>query len=277
MPSLATYKNDQPIKMLLIGNSGTGKTGALASLAEAGYKIRILDFDSGVESLAAALSKNPKALANVIYEPCTDALKGLNGRVVPDGMPTAFAKALNLLTNWKIAGEQGYDLGIPATWGKDTILVIDSLTLMSNASMRRIIQLNGGRADTGGKPYQSDWGAAGQEIEGVLQLLYSDSFKCHVIVTSHITMIGGDEKTGAGAKGYPSALGQKLPTKIGRYFNTILLADIKGVGTNAKRIIRSAPEGMVEVKCPYPIERELPLESGLRTFFKTALGTEPTI
>ena len=45
-----------PAKILLIGKSGAGKTGALASLVAAGYNLRIIDTDKGVRPLRSLLT-----------------------------------------------------------------------------------------------------------------------------------------------------------------------------------------------------------------------------
>ena len=61
MPALGQHQSSDIVKMLFIGPSGAGKTGALASLASAGYNLRILDMDNGLDVLANVLN-NPKTL-----------------------------------------------------------------------------------------------------------------------------------------------------------------------------------------------------------------------
>ena len=51
MPSLSAHQSNDYVKLLLCGDSGSGKSGALASLVGAGYKLRILDMDNGLDSL----------------------------------------------------------------------------------------------------------------------------------------------------------------------------------------------------------------------------------
>lgn len=272
MPNLSDLRTNKPIKMLLIGDSGNGKTGALASLAKAGYKLRILDFDNGLEPLAYQL-KDPKYLTdingkpsieNVKYETLIDNLKSIGTKIVPVGQPVAFSNALNLLDKWKppIASE---DLGSPATWGTDTILVIDSLTFMSSSALRRVLAM---QMRSGDQPQIQDWGQAMGNIEDTLNILYGDTIKCHVIVTSHIVYI---EQEGGINKGYPSTLGNKLPPKIGRYFNQILHMQKKGSGSLSKRVILTQPDSNIDVKSPIPgLPKELSLESGLADFFAAA-------
>lgn len=272
MPDLTTYSEDKPIKLLFIGDSGTGKTGALASLVQAGYKLRILDFDNGLDYLVKHLVKLnvPKLLSNVNYVTCTDKYKIAGGMPIVSGTPKAFSNSLQLLTEWK--EPDGPNLGVPASWARDTILVIDSLTFLSKACFNYTLALNGRLT---AQPFQSDYGEAQRKIENLLAMLYSDAMNCHVIVTSHVSFVEGE---GGLTKGYPSSIGKALSPQIPRYFNNMLQAKIKGSGTMAKRTIVTQPAGMVEVKVALPkdsIPAELPLDSGLRTFFKAIVGSEP--
>ena len=51
MANIKTHKSAEYTKLMLVGDSGSGKTTALASLANAGYNLRILDFDDGLSIL----------------------------------------------------------------------------------------------------------------------------------------------------------------------------------------------------------------------------------
>ena len=53
MPPLATHAATKRTKLLIVGDPGSGKTALLGSLANAGYNVRILDFDAGVDILFA--------------------------------------------------------------------------------------------------------------------------------------------------------------------------------------------------------------------------------
>jgi hypothetical protein len=60
--------------MLNMGDAGSGKTGALASLAKAGQRLVILDFDNGLDILIGLLKNDQKALEHIYYETFTDEL-----------------------------------------------------------------------------------------------------------------------------------------------------------------------------------------------------------
>ena len=261
MGNLADHKSSQITKMLLIGDSGAGKTGALASLAAAGYNLNILDLDSGLDVLANILrdQKSPygkDALARVSYETVTDKMANVNGKLLPQ-QATVWQRSIRLLENWPVKG--------PITkWTPQDVLVIDSLTMLSNAAFNFVLSLN---SRLGQQPQQSDWYGAQQLIEGLMQMLYDDGVNCNVIVISHITFIGEE---GTGLHGYPSTLGKALPPRIGRYFNSILMARKSGQGTATTRKIYTNPVSVVELKntAPLKVQPDYPLGTGLADYFR---------
>lgn len=264
MTSLADHQSTNITKLLLIGDSGSGKTGALASLAEAGFNLRVLDFDNGLDVLSNILrAKAPGALARVEFETLTDSMRNIGGKLVPRAA-TVWQRTSKLLDNWSVANGASKDLGPVTSWGPDDVLVIDSLTMLSNAAMNLVLSMN---ARLGQQPHQSDWYVGQQMVEGLLQMLYDEGVGCNVIVISHITYIG--EENGP-VHGYPNTLGKALPPKVGRYFNTILQARTSGQGMTAKRQILTNTQGFVELKntAPSKVPPAYPLETGLADYFK---------
>src|SRR5271154_7035431 len=55
MPSILDYA-DAAAKILLVGKPGAGKTGSLAALVAAGYRLRIIDTDKGIRRLYSLLT-----------------------------------------------------------------------------------------------------------------------------------------------------------------------------------------------------------------------------
>lgn len=272
MPALSAHQSASSTKMLFIGDSGAGKSGALASLAADGYNLRILDMDNGLDILKDYLTnpispyvkQNPKAAENVQFVTITDPMRNVNGRLVPKAA-TAWNRAVNMLVDWK-DGET--KLGPITTWGPKDILVIDSLTMLSTAAMNMVLSMNG---RMGQRPHQSDWGEGQQMVESMLQMLYDEGVKCNVIVNCHITFIG--EENGP-QRGYPNTLGKALPPKVGRYFNSALMARSTGQGTTLKRKILTNTSGIIDLKntAPLKVLAEYPLETGLADYFKAVRG-----
>lgn len=268
MPTLNNHHSQASTKLLLIGESGAGKTGALLSLVEAGYNLRVLDHDNGLDVLVGlvkkkypSVEKQQQLLSKIAYETHTDKLKNIAGKIVPVGVPQAFLKSMQCLDNWP-------DLGPVSSWGSDDILVIDSLTLLSQHIFNHVLFLN---ARIGQDKRIQDWGQAMDITENLLGLLYSTEIKCNVIITSHITYIERDDGVN---KGYPSALGNKLPPKVGRYFNSLLLVKSRGTGLSTTRVIRTTPDGAIDLKTPVPgvLPDELPIATGLADFFRAVRG-----
>lgn len=235
MPALSEIKS--PIKALIAAPSGSGKTGSLWSLADAGYKLRIYDADRGTGVLASALKGNPKALANVEVNTFTNQLKGsANGFVVPDGAPKAWPNFLQALNKWPDNPAEG-----PQTWGLDTVVVLDSLSLLAKHALLYAQHIE---SKTGKQPEIQHYGTAMAQLEAVMATLYSDYVKCHVLVLTHITYVNDDLGV---SSGLPMALGEKLPPILPRYFNTMLTIKTRS-GTKATRVLSTKPANMVQTK-----------------------------
>lgn len=248
MPTLENYKSEKPIKMLIMGDTGTGKTGALASLANHGYKLHILDYDNGLDILSTKIK--PEFLKNVEYETLTEKKKAVNGTVLIQGTPKGFAKGLSLLTEW--SGKYT---------SKEDVIVIDSLTFMSDAALEHVLA---GAGHTGQQPQIQEWGLAMSLLEDVLSILYSDDLKCNVIVNSHVKYLQ-DEGTGL-VKAQINTLGSKLPPKVGRYFNHLIMAQMVG----SKRVFKTKGTAMFGLKSPNPdkVKDQYEIEEGLYQYFQ---------
>lgn len=264
MANLTSKKEKDPLKVLVIGDSGTGKTGALAALANAGYELFILDLDNGTDILNFVVQDKYKNKVHI--ETLTDTGKmsgsGTNQKIIKLN-PQAFPKALSLLQKWKDS-ETGEDFGPVSSWSTNRVLVVDSLSFLGMAALDYVLAKNG---RGGEQPFQADWGEAMRMLEQTLQIIYSTEIKCHVVMNSHITY---QQVEGSGIqKGLPMGLGSQLPPKIGRYFNMMLMTRSKGQGESTKRVLLTKPEANVEVKCPIlSAPKELPIESGLSDIFK---------
>ncbi len=290
MPQGTKHQSKRTTKLLNVGVPGSGKTGATACLVKAGYRMIVVDFDNGVDIIINLLKDDREALERLYYETFTDKMQLIKGvaktadkdskprpMIVTKGVPTAFTGALEALTKWKFPVEEGstetYDLGNIGDWGPDTIVLIDSLGFAGVAALRMIRQLNIHQFET--FTSQPDYGQAMDMLEGMLQLLYSESVKCHVIVNSHITFL--DDILKGSLIGLPRALGSKLPPKVGGYFNSIVHTTTVGFGRSAERVIKTTSEGLVELKLPIlpgTLPSQLPIKDGLLTIFRTLQSTD---
>lgn len=288
MPALSTAPSP-PIKLLLIGDSSAGKTGALASLASAGFNLRILDLDNGIDILKSLLT-DPKsiydksAINRVMFQTITETMRVAGGKIIP-AKATVWPNMLKMLERWMepAVGEEGtpryepaIDLGKITTWTQNDVLVIDSLTKASEAAMN-FIQGMAGHLGTSEASFTTmrEIGAAQALIGGLLNLLADTSIRCHVVVLSHITYIDDrDAQIIEGESrprvGYPSAVGKALSPMIPRWFNSMLLAKTEGSGAGTRQMLYTKPMGVVGAKssAPSSTPTSYPVATGLADYFK---------
>lgn len=247
----------KPVRALYIGDSGTGKTGSLISLLQAGYNIRMLDLDNNADSLIHLCKHtDPKLLDKLDIVSVRDKFRAsqMTGLEVA-GQPKAWVDALKYLNKWD-------DGSTIAEWGSDTVFVLDTLTSAGRAAFHWARGMNPSSKD----PRQ--WYAAAQDsLKTLLELLTSPDFKCHILVLSHIDLIERDDGT---TKGYASSLGKALGPQIAKVFPTLIMALSKGSGNNIKRTISTQSTMLVDLKNPVPfaIEGSYPLETGMADIFK---------
>lgn len=258
MPALSDLAKSPFVKFLFVGNSGAGKTGALTSLVQAGYKLRILDLDAGLDALTYHIKAScPDKIGNVSFMTFRDVYKsGPTGPVCL--APKAFANAVRAMDKWE-------DETVPAAWGSDTIFVLDSLTALGTAALAWAKQMLAGSklAEEKRQWYQG----AQDAIEHVIQTLTGPEFRSNVIIISHIDL---REDPNGTVRGYASSVGAALGPKLPRYFNTMLLAETSGIGATVRRKIKTLPTGLLDLKNPAPnlISAEYPLETGLAEIFR---------
>ena len=191
-----------------------------------------------------------------------DKFKASPAGPVVDGVPSAFVRGLSLLDNWTDGDTK---LGSPAAWGDDCILVIDSLTFLSNSAMAwaEIFKPS--------KDRRQIFGEAQRAVESMIGLLTSEHFRTNVIVISHVAYVERDDGI---KKGYPTAVGQALSPKLPAYFNSVALAETVGTGDKVQRTIRTAPTTLIDLKNPasFKMAPQLPIDTALATFFATVKG-----
>lgn len=265
MPTLDNHQSNEFTKLLIEGDSKSGKTGALTSLVAAGYKLRILDFDNGLDVLKQfVLRECPENIGNVEFRTLQDKRKAGSEGTIIDGPPKAFSNAIKMLDRWKYKDDDGteIDLGVPAVWGPDCILILDSLTFMSDAAWdfrEPLVEVGkGGKYDVRAL-YQDTQNA----VEGVLALLQSKNFRTNVIVISHVKYIDNPDGT---KKGYPVTVGSALSPAVPRYFNTNVRFITSASG---KREIETVSSAMFDLANPKPfnMEKKYPVETGLADIF----------
>lgn len=230
-----TYTMSGP-KVMLQGDSGSGKTHSLITLIEAGITPFIIFTEPGMSTLAKALeehniplekchwkyistsSQDWSAMLNMSQKINTLSYDGLTKSA--DSDRSKYAQWLEVLTTCQnfICDRDGQAYGDVTTWNPDRALIVDSLTGLSEMAMNLVV---------GAKPTKSmpDWMVAQDNLLRFIHKLTND-LRCTFIMTAHLER-ETDETTGAISL-MASTLGRKLAPKLPRNFDEVILTQRVG-------------------------------------------------
>lgn len=259
-----------PVRELIVGKPGSAKTGSLASLINAGFKLRVLAYDKLHNMRPLHAYADPVLLRRnvdiaLLEDPLvmTDDMKTIE----PDGVPTAYRQGSKLLDRWRYKREDGteVDLGRSREWGPDTIVVLDSVTSQGDAAIRYARAMSSHTSTT---TTDQDFNRAMEMQQSFLEKLLSSRTRHHVIVLAHLKVVSpnverkGDTdlqikvKEGIGdileSELLPSFLGKALPRIVGRNFDAVI---------ESRRVIRANGEVAYELNARSRAELDLRLAS----------------
>jgi AAA domain len=223
-PPLPTHQRSGS-KVLLLGDSGCGKTYAFRSLPPLGITPFILATEPNIEDVLGDIPC-PKlhwhyiAPANPDWETLIDSAKKINTlpfKALADmgdinkQKYNQFIQLLEALHNFK-CDRCGEAFGDVSKWGPDRALGLDSLTGLNQMAMNLVV---------GSKPVKSmaDWQIAMDNLERIINKLTTDT-KAWFILTAHLER-ETDEVTG-GIQLMASTLGKKLAPKLPRFFSDVV-------------------------------------------------------
>ena len=278
MPSLAQRKQAYPIKILLIGASGAGKTGTLASLVE-DYELGILDADNGLDALQNFTPADK--LDRIHYFTYRNRMRPARPKPTVRGEPDAINRIFEAVDKWPTDKENpdpGWEGTRPAQWGLDRILVLDSLTWIGRAAFQWADKYSHIQADNRAK-----YGTAQDLIMDLLATVTDDSFNTNVVVISHIdyptvlrdargNVLNEDEVRKGFVKSVGKAIGPQIPTM----FNTFIASQArtvrqaKGGRWQTKRGFITIPTDSLDLKNPKPMvmDEAYPIETGMLEIFR---------
>lgn len=278
-----------PNKVLLMGEAGSGKTCAIASLLSAGYNVRVIDADNKIDGLINILTHKdskykPDSISRLSYITLTEKMSIKSGRIVPTSA-AVWPKAVGMLEHWKNENKDlgtVCDLGKVTSWDDNCVLVLDTLSALGQAALNFGLALNGGlgsvRTSNEGR---RDIGAAQSLIRDLVRMLNDTSIKCHTIVSTHITYVRADGSgqltlgdDNAPTQGFPNAIGRAISPEIPRYFGNVLLIKQVGSGASVARKIYTLSQGNVNLQsvAPMSVAPEYKQETGLADFFAALKG-----
>lgn len=288
MASASKLKGSTPYRGFHIGYPGSGKTGALASLANAGYKLRIISFEGNYEPLLNYV--DAKALPNIDIVTLQDRMRNGDKYVEVMGIPEAFNNAMKLLTEWKYKEDDGSEvnLGKSADWGLDTVVVIDSLTSLAMAVKARAMKMNNKNPSN---MTSAVWGHAVMDLSNFIDVLKRDDKRYHLIINSHKQILGpsdflaqGDDEAVKEKKLemiqqgmippriYPVSVTKPNSQNVHGMLPIMLEFDKTSKLGKDVRLIRTVSGPEIDVKIPgKDLKKDYPVETGLADIFQ-ALG-----
>ena len=229
MPNFIEHPSDSRVKAIIVGDSGVGKTAALASLANAGYRLRILDFDNGLDILRNYVDE--EALSNIHY------------RTFDMDDPKTPDEAARMTLHWKSTSNfECEDLGPISETGSKDVLVLDTASSFGHC----VEEFEMKKHKDGRK---GNWEAQ-KTAARLHQYIAGPKVPCNVIVNTHYRIVE-NEQTGQ-MKAYPEVVGRVLAMKIGRHFNNLWRLDIKRVEKEQVRQIRTDSDAFMALKCSAP-------------------------
>lgn len=205
MPDFSSYPAADRIKLLLAGDPKVGKTGQLATLANEGYKVRIIDLDNNLAIMNSYLT--PEGMANVSF------------MSFPTKDPTTWAKARAALRTWD-------DNSKVESWGLDTILVVDSASFLAEAALTSFA----GKS----KDPRQDYYAAQDAFINEIAYLTGKKVSCHLILIAHFR--NQLDKADEVYRTVPAFTGAVLPLEVPKYCNNVWGIFIK---PGDKRVIQT--------------------------------------
>jgi hypothetical protein len=262
------------VKMLVLGESGSGKTGALSSLLAAGYNVRMLDADKGA-SLVRGLAGEHSAQLSVIS--LTEKFAPVNGMLFPM-QPRGWLRLCEALRKW--VDDDGADLGGVHTWGPRDVLVVDTLSTVARLAYFHARKVSGREsAPEGGKLWQQDIGNSQGLAIHLMDMLHGDGVPCNVIVNCHVNRTFADgsrptdldfeqaraEKRVIRLGGYPNLMGAKAGPKVPIYFGNMLY--MRGVGRDAQLWTTPVDDINVKTTRPTAVKRTYKQPTSYAEFF----------
>lgn len=299
-----------PKRIINVGRSGAGKTGAIAALVCLGYKPRIADGDRCVDVLAGLLTNPAYPYADWIkahgidlneavqFEALDDPMELITVKKVTGGEDGerrqvksveilgpksvySWEKLINLMVKWPTGGSI-------TDWGPEYIFVPDSLTTIAWGSYYHLQDLNNRRgALDEGYDYQRDIGGAQGQIRRLFDALTGSRVTCNILINAHpkkVDLSAGyaqspSERARKGQslnpETYPNVIGQALSPEVAIRFNNMFITDWEGTGAAVRRYITTVPSfGGLGAKTGNHLAQRYCIETGLAEIM-CALRGEP--
>ena len=235
-----------PPRILICGEPASGKTGALAQLANAGYRLLIHDFDSNSRVIGSYLKPGAADVFVNTYAVAKSTSVNLFGDSSPATKQAydAMLQFGKLLLHWKTVTEDiGPALGMTA---KD-VVVIDSGTFLGE-----LLLLAAHEDPEAKRDMRTLYNVAGRYYGAILDRLTGPKIGASVIVLTHIMQTGEKDDQGkivGKARDIPVGIGEKFSKKMPTYFSDIWHLE---VGRDGKRSFKTAATDKASLRTSAP-------------------------
>ncbi len=212
-------------KVILMGDSGTGKTHSIRTLLDSGITPFIIFTEPGMETLGDVLDKCHYRYippAQMGWEGLAKIGKMVNDLTydgiakMTDANKRKYTEMLQVIEqcNNFVCDRTGESYGDVMEWGTDRALVIDSLSGLNDMASQLTV---------GGKPVKGmqDWQVAQNMLKFFLDKL-TTGCRCMFVLMTHLSR-EKDEISG-GTTLMVNTLGQKLAPEIPKYFSDAIQA-----------------------------------------------------
>lgn len=231
-----------PPRILICGKPASGKTGAIAQLANAGYRVLLFDLDQNARVIGSYLKPGH---ADVFIETFTVA-KITNTNLFAGQTKTATQDAVKemrrfckLLEHWQTPTE---DLGPSSKLTAKDVIVIDSGTFLGD-----LLLLAAHEDPDTKRDMRSLYQVAGKYYSAILDYVCGNKVGASVIVLTHITQTGDKNDQGqivANAEDIPVAVGEKMSKKMPTYFSDIWHLEVGRTGERSFKTAATSKMGL---------------------------------
>lgn len=231
-----------PPRVLICGKPASGKTGAIAQLANAGYRVLLFDMDQNARVIGSYLKPGH---ADIFIETFTVA-KITNTNLFDGQTKTATQDAVKemrrfckLLEHWKTPTE---DLGPSAKLTSKDVIVVDSGTFLGD-----LLLLAAHEDPDTKRDLRSLYNVAGKYYSAILDYLTGNKVGASVIVLTHITQTGDKNDQGqivGNPEDIPVAVGEKMSKKMSTYFSDIWHLEVGRTGERSFKTAATSKMGL---------------------------------
>ena len=246
-----------PPRVLIYGDPASGKTGAIAQLANAGYRILLFDFDQNGRVIGSFLKPGH---GDIFVQ--TFAVAKMTGTNLFVGNKNDAAQAAlkemrqfcQMLQHWKTADE---DLGPTSAMTAKDVIVVDSGTFLGE------LLFMAAKADPQANAHTpTQYRLAGEYYSAILDYLCGNKVGASVVVLTHLTQTGDKDSEGkfiGKPKDIPVAIGEKMSKRMPSYFSDIWRLEVDRSGQRKFRTAATAYEGL-RTSNPAKIKGEEPFD-----------------